>query len=68
MQATTANLINLKTARKARRQRRAAGVTLCRNGFHKWTTVTERRFEVHAGKLLTAERCPRCQVVRTRLL
>jgi hypothetical protein len=29
---------------------------------HKWQVVNDRRFEVKAGKVLTAERCRRCGV------
>jgi hypothetical protein len=68
MQATATNLINLKTTRKALRQARAKGITFCRSGFHHWQILKDRRFEVRSGKLLTVERCARCQAERTRLL
>ena len=57
-------VIKLSTARRARADRQ----TLCRSGFHKWQLLTDRRFDVKAGKLLTAERCRRCGEQRTRLL
>jgi hypothetical protein len=55
------NVINLHTKRQTRLQTRAHGVTLCRSGFHKWKPLTEARFDVKHGKLLTAERCTRCR-------
>ncbi len=57
-------VIKLWEARRARADRQ----TLCRSGFHKWQLVTDRRFDVKQGKLLTAERCRRCGEQRTRLL
>lgn len=36
------------------------GNTLCRSGFHKWQLVTERKFDVKQGKLVTQYRCTRC--------
>ena len=35
---------------------------------HKWQVLTDRRFDVKQGKLLTAEHCRRCGEQRTRLL
>lgn len=42
--------------------------TLCRSGFHKWKVVTERKFDVHHGKLVTVYRCERCGRAKTKLL
>lgn len=56
------NVVNLRTLR----QSRADHKTLCRAGFHKWQVVTEGRFDVKQGKLLTAERCIRCGEKRIR--
>jgi len=42
--------------------------TLCLNNHHKWTVVKEQRFDVKQGKLVTVERCSRCQKTRSRLL
>ncbi len=50
------NIINLRTARQARQQERAKGITLCGSGFHKWKTDTEARFDVRHGKLMTTQR------------
>jgi predicted metal-binding membrane protein len=61
------NIINLTTIRRARLQARAKGVTLCRAGFHKWKTVTDKCFDVRQGKLITVQRCIRCEQERTRL-
>ena len=52
---------------KAVRRKRAEGRTLCDSGFHKWQVVTERRFDVRQGKLVSLERCRRCGRERTRL-
>ena len=57
------NIINLKKAK----QRRAEGKTLCGSGFHKWQTLTERRFDVKQGKLVSMQRCSRCGETRSLL-
>ena len=44
------------------------GKTLCRSGFHKWKVVTEKKFDVKQGKLVTVLECTRCGKVATRLL
>ncbi len=36
------------------------GKTLCRSGFHKWKILTEKKFEVKQGKLITVYQCKRC--------
>ncbi|MBC6905584.1 hypothetical protein DWB84_08965 [Saccharophagus sp. K07] len=36
------------------------GRTLCREGFHKWKIVTEKKFDVKQGKLVTVYQCVRC--------
>jgi len=36
------------------------GKTLCRSGFHKWKILSERKFDVKQGKLVTAYQCIRC--------
>jgi hypothetical protein len=61
------NIINLNTVRHARTQERAKGLTLCGSGFHKWKIDTEARFEVKQGKLITTQRCTRCNETRTIL-
>ena len=57
------NVVNLKKAKR----KRAEHQTFCDAGFHKWMTLTERRFDVKEGKLISAERCKRCGRERTRL-
>ena len=49
------------------RRDRADGKTLCGSGFHKWQTLTERRFDVKEGKLVSVERCSRCNAERVKL-
>jgi hypothetical protein len=61
------NIIKLNTAKRARLQDKAKAVTLCGAGFHKWKIVTDSRFDVRQGKLLTTERCERCHDERTTL-
>jgi hypothetical protein len=57
------NVINL---RKVKRQR-AEGKTLCTSGFHKWQTLSARRFDVKQGRLVSTERCKRCGTERVKL-
>jgi hypothetical protein len=47
---------------------KAKGVTLCRSGFHKWIIESEKRFDVKAGKLVTAYKCSRCGATKTKAL
>jgi hypothetical protein len=60
-------VIKLDTARRARLQDKAKGVTMCQSGFHKWKALAERRFDVREGRLVTTERCERCHAERTIL-
>lgn len=39
---------------------RHKGKTLCRSGFHKWKILTEKKFDVKQGKLITVYQCTRC--------
>jgi hypothetical protein len=61
-------IANLHTVRQARQRTRASGITYCRSGFHQWQVVTEQRFDVREGKLLTIERCTRCGKTRNKAL
>lgn len=36
------------------------GRDLCKSGFHKWEVVSENKFDVKQGRLVTAYRCVRC--------
>ncbi|MEM1433823.1 MAG: hypothetical protein AAGG11_07215 [Pseudomonadota bacterium] len=56
-----------KNRKTARNKAKAAGNTLCRNGFHKWQIVKESQFDVKRGRLVTVRRCSRCDAVRTTL-
>ena len=53
--------------RKPDLKTKAEGKTLCRRGFHRWKVVTERKFDVKRGQLVTLLRCERCDTERTRL-
>jgi hypothetical protein len=57
------NVINLRKAKQQRAERK----TLCTSGFHKWEALSERRFDVKRGKLVSAERCTRCGEERVKL-
>jgi hypothetical protein len=57
---------NIVQLRKVRQQR-AEGKTLCTSGFHKWQALSNSRFDVKQGKLVTPERCTRCGKERVRL-
>ena len=46
---------------------KAEGKTLCKSGFHRWKIVTERKFDVKQGKLVTLRRCERCGKEKTEL-
>ena len=61
------NIINLNVHRLASQQTRAKGVTLCSAGFHKWKIDIDTRFDVRQGKLMTTQRCTRCNETRTQL-
>jgi hypothetical protein len=52
---------------KKRRKIRAKKHTLCKNGHHKWTIDNAQRFDVKQGKLVTVERCARCNEARNKL-
>ncbi|WP_027329903.1 hypothetical protein [Marinimicrobium agarilyticum] len=41
------------------------GKTLCRSGFHKWKIVTEKKFDVKQGRLVTVYECARCGKQKT---
>jgi hypothetical protein len=60
------NVIQLRKAKSERNSKRAEGKTLCDSGFHKWQIVKQAQFDVKQGKLLTTERCARCDKQRTR--
>lgn len=43
------------------------GRTLCRHNFHKWEVITDNKFDVRAGRLVTVLRCARCGKEQNRL-
>lgn len=55
----------LPLQRRRRRKRKSEGDTLCRAGRHKWEVVTDSRFDVKQGRLVTVMRCRRCGQERT---
>ncbi len=65
----TSNVTRLTTKRRTttHRQRRR-GVSLCRTNHHKWEVMTERRFDVKLGKLVTQMKCSRCAATKVELL
>lgn len=54
--------------RKPPLREKADGKTLCKSGFHRWRMITDRKFDVKRGKLVTLERCERCDKERTRFV
>ena len=44
------------------------GSSLCRDGFHKWVVVTEKKFEVKSGRLVTMYACARCKKTKVKAL
>lgn len=49
-------------------QQMAHGNTLCRSNLHKWKVVTEKKFDVKQGKLVTVFCCQRCGKEKIKLL
>ena len=43
------------------------GKTLCRHGYHKWKVITENKFDVKQGKLVTVYECERCGKTKNEL-
>lgn len=56
-----------RKSQKNKRKARAQGNTLCTRGFHKWALNKTNPFDTKSGKLVSAERCTRCGVTRTKL-
>ena len=44
------------------------GRILCQRGLHRWKVVTERKFDVKQGKLVTELCCTRCGVSKLKAL
>ncbi|MBD3670720.1 MAG: hypothetical protein HUJ29_08090 [Gammaproteobacteria bacterium] len=50
--------------KKIKPSQKFKGRELCKSGFHKWQVVSENRFDVKQGKLVTSYRCLRCGATR----
>ena len=37
---------------------------LCKSGFHKWEVITEQKFDVKQGKLVSVYKCKRCGTIK----
>lgn len=59
---------NVIPFRKPNANEKFKGSSLCRDGFHKWTIVTNQTFDVKLGKLVTAFECTRCKKRKTKAL
>lgn len=58
---------DLNKFRKKKRKERGNGSTLCRSGFHQWRDEPKKQFDVKQGRLVSVQRCARCDVTRTLL-
>ncbi|MHB8428106.1 MAG: hypothetical protein ACYDGU_10150 [Acidiferrobacterales bacterium] len=61
-------MAKILTFKKVTARDRNRGKTLCANNFHRWQVVTEKRFDVKRGRLVTALRCERCGKEKLELL
>ena len=61
-------MTNILLFKKPKASQNHQGKTLCRSGFHKWEIMTEKRFDVKQGKLVTEYECKRCGRVKTTSL
>jgi len=59
-------MAEILTFKRRKASEKHKGKSLCRDGFHKWDTVKEQRFDVKQGRLVTLYRCRRCGATRTR--
>lgn len=55
-------------AKKLSETKSAKKNTLCLQGHHKWRIVTEQKFDVKQGKLVTLFECVRCQKKKVKSL
>lgn len=56
------NVVQLRKVKN----KRAEGKVLCDSGFHKWQILKQSQFDVRRGRLVTVERCVRCDAQRSR--
>jgi hypothetical protein len=54
------------TFKKPKLKDKFKGKSLCREGFHKWLVVTDSRFDVKQGRLVTVYKCSRCGEQKTK--
>ncbi len=52
--------VSSRSASGKKKARNPQGSSLCRQGHHKWKTVTKQQFDVKQGKLVTVSECERC--------
>ena len=53
-------MADILTFKKKTPAEKHKGKSLCRSGFHKWKILSERKFDVKQGRLVTAYQCTRC--------
>lgn len=58
---------DLNKYRKRSRKERGSGNTLCRSGFHKWVDDGGKQFDVKQGRLVSRQRCQRCDATRVNV-
>ncbi len=61
----TVPMSKILTFKKPTPKEKNRGKTLCLHDFHKWKIVTERKFDVKQGRLVTLFRCERCGKEKT---
>ena len=61
---TMADILKFKKKTPAEKHK---GKSLCRSGFHKWQVLTERKFDVKQGRLVTVYQCKRCDKLKNTM-
>lgn len=62
---TVADILPFKKPKPTRNQK---GSSLCKQGHHKWAIVTEKKFDVKQGRLVTVSECQRCGKLKVQAL
>lgn len=57
---------NILPFKKPDLAKKAKARTMCKSNLHKWEIVTEQKFDVKQGKLVTLFRCSRCGKEKTK--
>ena len=57
--------VDLNKFKRAKQRARGKASTLCARGFHKWEFDAKKQFDVKQGKLVSIQRCARCDTTRT---